>query len=244
MLKSMLGSSNYSTLDVKEIGDRFSTAMLFGKTANLGDDISDSYYADSSQLKKIVTGNTLKAERKGQDPFDFTPYCTMLFSANVMPRINDPTGAMQRRLLIIPMKASFKKSDPDYDPAITYKLQQKDCIEYFIQLAITGLSEVLNNKAFTEPKKVQDELDIYAKENNPLLAFIGECDIEQDIINEPTNEVFKRFEVFCSENGFKPMSKTTFSKRVNIALGTRCKDKRLPGGRKGIVFEWDSECSG
>lgn len=239
MLKAMLGSYNYSTLDVSELGDRFSTAMMFGKLANLGDDISDGYHADASQLRKIVTGNTLKAERKGQDPFDFTPYCTMLFSANVIPRINDPTGATQRRLLIVPMKANFSKADPDYDPAITYKLQQKECIEYFIQLAITGLAEVLNRKSFTEPKKVQDELDTYAKENNPLLAFIDECEVEKDIINEPTKEVFKRFEVFCAENGFKPMSKTTFSKRINSILGTRCKDKRLPDGKKGIVFEWD-----
>ena len=224
MLKAMLGCSNYSTLDVSEISDRFSTAMMFGKLANLGDDISDAYIGETSQLKKIVTGNTLKAERKGQDPFDFTPYCTMLFSANTMPRINDPTGATQRRLLIVPMKAVFSKQDKDYDPAITYKLQQKECIEYFIQLAIDGLNAVVENKAFTEAQRVKDELDSYAKENNPVLAFLDGCDIETEILNERTADVYRRFEVFCNENGYKKLANNTFSKRVNAILGTKTKD--------------------
>ena len=43
MLHAMLGDKNISTLDFKELDDRFSTAMLFGKLANLGDDISDSF---------------------------------------------------------------------------------------------------------------------------------------------------------------------------------------------------------
>lgn len=241
MLKAMLGNQNYSTLDAKELGDRFSTSMMFGKLANIGDDISSGYISDVSQMKKIVTGNTLKAEYKGQDPFDFTPYCTMIFSANEVPHTNDKTGAMQRRLLIVPMNATFSKSDEDYDPAITYKLQQKEHIEYLIQLAITGLAEVLNHKSFTETKKVQDALDAYAIENNPVLAFIEDCRNESGVIegiyHEPTKEVFRRFEVFCADNGYKPMCSTTFSKRINQALGTKSKDVRLPNGKKGIVFE-------
>lgn len=216
MLKAMLGSENYSTLDPGETKDRFSTAMLYGKTANLGDDISDGYIGDASQLKKIITGNTIKAERKGQDPFDFTPYCTMICSANDIPRIKDNTGAVQRRLLIVPMNASFSKSDPDYDPTITYKLQQEENIEYLIQLALTGLAEVLNNKGFTESNRVKDQLNDYERENNPILAFIAECDVETEIINEPTKDVYRKYEIFCSENGLIPGSKITFSKRVNI----------------------------
>ena len=162
----------------------------------------------------------------------------MICSANDIPRIKDSTGAVQRRLLIVPMNASFSKADPDYDPTITYKLQQEENIEYFIQLALTGLAEVLNHKGFTEAKRVKEQLDDYERENNPILAFIAECDVETEIINEPTKDVYRRYEVFCAENGLIPGSKITFSKRINKALGTRTKDKRLPGGKKGTVFEW------
>lgn len=237
LLKAMLGTENYSTLDPGETKDRFSTAMLYRKLANLGDDISDAYIADAAQLKKIITGNEIKAENKGQDPFSFTPYCTMICSANDMPGIKESMGAVQRRLLIVPMRATFTKADPDYDPAITYKLQEEQNIEYLIQLALTGLAEVLNNRGFTEAKQVTEQLAQYELENNPILGFIAECDVDTDIINQETKLVYSKYEIYCSENGLVPGSKLTFSKRLNAALGTRTKDKRLPGGKKGIIFE-------
>ena len=211
--------------------------MLYRKLANLGDDISDGYIGDAAQLKKIITGNEIKAENKGQDPFTFEPYCTMIFSANNIPRIKDSTGAVQRRLLIVPMNASFTKADPDYDPMITYKLQEEQNIEALIQLALTGLAEVLNHKGFTEPKLVKEQLDTYERENNPILGFIAECDIDVDIINQETKLVYSKYEIYCSENGLIPGSKLTFSKRLNAALGIHTRDKRLPNGKKGIIFE-------
>lgn len=40
-IRTILGEANTSALDLKELGDRFSTSMIFGKLANLGDDIGD-----------------------------------------------------------------------------------------------------------------------------------------------------------------------------------------------------------
>ena len=54
----MLGKQNISSLDLKKLGDRFSTVMLFGRLANIGDDISDEFIMDASIFKKIVTGET------------------------------------------------------------------------------------------------------------------------------------------------------------------------------------------
>ena len=107
MLQAMLGADNVSNLDFKELDGKFSTAMLFGKLANLGDDISDSYKEDVAIFKKIVTGEPIKAEEKGKPPFNFKPYVKLVFSANSIPRINDSTGAALRRLLIIPLNAKF-----------------------------------------------------------------------------------------------------------------------------------------
>ncbi|HFG9229154.1 TPA: DUF5906 domain-containing protein, partial [Clostridioides difficile] len=39
MIKTLLGDENTSALDLKELSDRFKTAELFGKLANIGDDI-------------------------------------------------------------------------------------------------------------------------------------------------------------------------------------------------------------
>lgn len=118
IVKRLLGTENLSSLDVSELGDRFSTSMMYNKLANIGDDISDDFLRgrEISMFKKIVTGNRIKAERKGCDPFEFEPYCKLLFSANNIPRTKDMTGAVMRRLVIVPFNATFSPDDENFDP--------------------------------------------------------------------------------------------------------------------------------
>ncbi|MFI3236793.1 MAG: phage/plasmid primase, P4 family [Lachnospiraceae bacterium] len=219
-IKVLLGELNISALDLKELGDRFSTSMMFGKLANIGDDIGDDFLQGSQVaiFKKIVTGNRIKAERKGQDPFEFNPYTKLLFSTNDIPRMKDKTGAVLRRLVIIPFNATFSKDDPDYDAFIKYKLVSQEAIEYMIMLGIQGLKRIVTNEEFSRSAKVQQQVDEYEEENNPIIAFIK--DTGEDMIeNEPTNEVYKRYQVFCAENSMTPMSNIVFSKQINKRLG-------------------------
>lgn len=173
-VKAILGDENISALDLKELGDRFSTSMMFGKLANIGDDIGDDFLQGSqvAMFKKVVTGNRIKAERKGQDPFEFNPYIKMLFSANDIPRMKDKTGAVLRRLVIIPFNAQFSKNDPDYDPYIKYKLICQESLEYLIALGMQGLKRVLTNQEFTKSEKVDKQVKDYEEENNPIIAFL------------------------------------------------------------------------
>lgn len=233
MVQSMLGSENYSAVDMGDLKDRFSTIMMFGKLANIGDDISSEYIADTSILKKMVTGEVIKAEQKGSPAINFTPYAMHIYSANDIPHMKDRTGAMQRRLLLIPLNGKFTADSSDYDPAIRYKLGQPEHMEYFIQCALDGLDDLLENKAFRIPSQVQKKLAEYEVENNPILSFVEEQGTE-NIINELTDDVYKRYQVFCAENGFQAGSKLTFSKKINQTLGTISKQSWVNGKNKKI----------
>lgn len=238
LIKYILGDSNISALDLRELGDRFSTAMLFGKLANIGDDIGDEFMQGSavSIFKKIVTGNRVKAEQKGKDPFEFNPYVKLLFSANDMPRMRDKTGAVLRRLVMIPFNATFTKDDADYDPFIKYKLISEDSIEYLIELGIAGLKRVLHNNEFTVSKKVNEAITEYEEENNPIIAFINEVG-KDAIINQPTKDVYLRYSVFCSQSQLNALSKIAFSKCINKRLGTNTVSRRINGNVIRIFAE-------
>lgn len=229
-VKAILGDINISALDLKELGDRFSTSMMFGKLANVGDDIGDDFLQGSQVaiFKKIVSGNRIKAERKGQDPFEFNPYIKMLFSANDIPRMKDKTGAVLDRLVIIPFNAKFDKNDPDYDPFIKYKLIGQESIEYLIALGIKGLRRVLANQEFTRSEKVDKQVAEYEEENNPIIAFLGQYG-EDYIVNEATSDVYRLYTVFCAENSMTPMSNIVFSKQINKRLNTEVSVKKING---------------
>lgn len=231
MLKHMLGRQNISSLDLKKLGDRFSTVMLFGKLANIGDDISDEFIMDASIFKKIVTGETIDAEQKGQPKFEFEPYVKLFFSANNIPRMGKgrDSAAILRRLVIIPFDARFSSDDPDFNPHIGDMLRSQESMEYMIQLGLKGLKRILETKKFSNSERVQKELDEYEESNNPILGFIREVEMDDDfkIENEPTKDVYKRYQEYCLANNLQPMSNIEFSKQVNRILNMQVVVKRI-----------------
>ena len=229
-LEYMLGEDNVSNLDLKNLSGRFDKVAMFGKLANIGDDISDEFVVDTSFFKKVVTGNRIEAEHKGQPVFTFVPYVKLYFSANNIPRMGKGRDweAIKRRMVIIPFNAKFNPDDSDYSPFISTQLKSQNSIEYLIQLAVEGLKRILKNNDFTKSEKVQAEVDDFEKSNNPVLTFIDEYTEEgKNIENELTQKIYDDYVGFCISGGFKAMTKTEFVKSVNKALGTTTSPRKF-----------------
>ena len=230
LVKAVVGEDNISALDLKELGDRFTTSMMFGKLANIGDDIGDDFMQGTqvAMFKKIVAGNRIKAERKGQDPFEFNPYIKLLFSANDIPRMKDKTGAVLRRLVIIPFNAHFTSDLPDYDPEIKKKLLQSECMEYLIKLGIEGLKRITENKGFTKSEATEQAAHEYDLMNDPIKAFFSERD-EGYLFRETVTDVYAAYKVYCNESGINPETKIMFGKSVADMFGVESYPTRIGG---------------
>lgn len=224
MIKHLLGSENYSSLALEELGERFKTAELFNKLANLGDDISKRYIEDDAIFKKLVTGETVNVEKKGKDPFEFNNYAKLIFSANKLPRINDTSNGLLRRLEIIPFNAVFSEKDADFDPFIIDKLLTKSAMEYMVSLGIQGLKRILST-GFTKAEISLKEKAEYQAVNNPVIAFIRD---DNKIINEPVKSVYLKYGTWCYENGLKPLSHMEFAREIGVQ-GYASKVKRVDG---------------
>lgn len=229
-LSHLMSEKNISSLDLKKLGDRFSTVMMFGKLANIGDDISNEFVTDTAVFKKIVTGETIDAEQKGQPKFDFKPFCKLLFSANNIPRMGkgSDSQAIMRRLVIVPFNAKFKSDDPNFRPGIEDDLKGQESMEYLIQLGIQGLKRVLASKNYTTSDKVRQELEEYEERNNPLLMFMKDCEDEEfDIESEPTSSVYERYKEFCLAESLQALSKIEFSRQMTKTFGFKIVDKTI-----------------
>ena len=176
-------------------------------------------------IEKLVTGEKVNVERKGKDPFDFRNYSKLIFSANELPRINDLSDGLKRRLIFIPFNAKFSKKDPDFDPFIKDKLLTNESLEYLLKIGIAALKRILKNNSFTASKASQQIWQQYEEINNPVIAFLEDNKIE----NEPTKDIYLRYSLYCSESGLKALSRIAFSREV-------CKhgfntDKKIKGER-------------
>lgn len=242
-LSNLMSEKNISSLDLKKLGDRFSTVMMFGKLANIGDDISNEFVTDTSLFKKVVTGETIDAEQKGQPKFDFKPFCKLLFSANNIPRMGkgSDSQAIMRRLVIVPFNAKFKSDDPNFRPSIEEDLKGQESMEYLIQLGIQGLKRVLATKNFTTSDAIKQELQEYEERNNPLLMFVKDCEDEEfNMQTEPTSLVYDRYKEFCLSESLQCLSKIEFSRQMVKTFGYQIVDKKIKG-KKYRLFQKGQE---
>lgn len=212
MVTKLLGEENVSHVDLKEIaGNRFGKAELYGKLANIADDCSSSYLEDTSVIKRITGETYTSIEFKGQNSFSTKINTKTILSYNTIPRMNDTTDGLSRRLVIIPLNAVFKKGLPNYDPYISEKLKKKENLEYVLYKSIQAIHEVLKRLDFTIPATVKARTNEYLIENNPVLNFIYDVYEEESFEDIPCNEVYEAFNCWKIENGLKTdMSMTRF----------------------------------
>lgn len=228
LVRYVIGNDNIASLNLQDLNDKFLPADLLNKLANIGDDIPKNWVPDASMFKKVVTGSRISAQFKNMPSFQFNPYAKMLFSANEMPRIDDETGAVKRRLVPIPFRAKFSPDDPDFDPYIIDKLMQEDAVEYLIKVGIEGLHRVLKNKRFTTNKDIEKELNDIDALNNPILCFIDDNGTES-IINHSTTEVYDNYRSYCLEAGMIPVARNSFVRQINARLKTESVRKMVNG---------------
>lgn len=230
MLNTLLGDDNYSSVDITNLARELDIASLANKLANIKDDIADNYMdgLNVSLFKQVATGNRCRGKFLYNDPFDFYPYATLIFSANNIPRIKDPTGAVTKRMVIIPFNATFTKEDPDFDPFINEKLCKDECMEYLVKIGIDALINVINRNGFSECKAAEEEMNAYRLSNDSVLGFIQEYGADS-IENQVVSSIYTAYELFCSNNGLKPTTQIMMSKKIKTTLGLDVKRSRVNG---------------
>ena len=238
MVGTLLGEDNTANLDLCEIGDRFRTAELTGKLANIGDDINDEWVSNTAIFKKVVSGDTVTAERKGKDPFKLRSFAKFFFSANSLPRLGrgKDSSAVLDRLVVIPFDAKFTKEDADYDPFIKYKLRGEDVMEALIAKAVPALREVLIEQEFATCEKVMKNIEEFEKSNNPILEFFEELD-EADYLNESIKTVYQRYNAFCLSNNLQAISAIEFQKQMKKQFNLVVKTVEVDGKRVRVYLD-------
>ena len=239
MVGTLLGEDNTSNLDLCEIGDRFRTAELTGKLANIGDDINDEWVSNTAIFKKVVSGDVVTAERKGKDPFKLRSFAKFFFSANSLPRLGrgKDSSAVLDRLVIIPFDAKFTKNDSDYDPFIKYKLREESVMEALIAKAVPALIDVLTSQEFESCTKLDKTLAEFERINHPILEFFAEI-TEDDYLNEPIKLVYQKYSTFCLANNLQAISALEFQKQLKKQYNLVVKTIEQEG-RKVRVYQYD-----
>lgn len=229
MLAHLLGEDNISALDLSDLSHEYKSAALFGKLANIGDDIEDEFIPSAGVFKKVVSGDRMNANVKFAAPIEFNPYCKLIFSGNTIPRLGRgrDSEAIIDRLIIVPFNASFNKQSGNFNAFIKYDLRSAECMEYLVKIGIEGLKRVLAVNSFTTSEAMNTEIAEYEETLNPISTFFAEMGDSME--HQPTKKCYRLYDQFCYENAMKPISHVEFSKQVKEFYGYEIKVLRYEG---------------
>ena len=115
LVEWFLGEGLYSSEPFhKLIKDRFASANLENKLANIYADIASDAIDNINAMKPIVSGDTINGEFKHKTAHPFKNFAKMFFSANELPTIEEKTFSALKRIMLTKWEQKFLKKE-EYD---------------------------------------------------------------------------------------------------------------------------------
>jgi len=234
MVRKFLGHENCSAYSMQYLADnRFATAGLFGKLANIHADLPTSVLKQTAQLKMLTGGDAIEAEKKFKDSFSFINTAKLIFSANQPPEINEDTLAIWRRFVVVDFPYQFMGKLADKN--LITKLTTPAELSGFLNKVLLGIQRLKHSGDFTYSRSVEDTRAKYILIANPVEAFIEDrCEFSPwgSITKE---ELYLAFMKFCEENRLPGMNKKAFGHKLKRTHRYDISEER--GYWRGVIIK-------
>ena len=189
LIQALLGKGNYSPVPLQEISRRFKAAELYQKMANICGDLSPKALRYTDYFTMLTGEDTIHAEKKHKDPFDFVSYAKQWYSTNRPPEVTDDTLAFWSRWIYFKFPNVFL--GPADDKQLDEKLQTPEELSGLLNLALEGLKRLLEQKDFSYGRSTTEVQEEWIRESDSVGAFVLDM-IEYD----PDSEVIKKRDLY------------------------------------------------
>lgn len=228
----LLGKENVSNVSWQSLNERFKTAELFGKLANIFADLPTKNIDDNGIFKALVGEDFLTVEKKNRNPFSFQSTARLLFSCNSIPKnYGDRSEGFYRRLIIFRFSHTVPKAQRD--PNLLDKFRNE--ADGIFMFALEGLKRLMKNDfQFSETAVNETELQQYREESDSVLSFVKECCEMSGYYEVGSTELFNQYKAYCEECGMKPYAQRTFVSNV-LAIAPDVTKGRDRTGKRRIL---------
>lgn len=212
VVESLVGPENVSHIPLGLFSRPFSLYGTLGKVVNV---TSESHHlvedAAETQLKAFVAGDAMSFERKFRDPVNAVPTAKVMIATNHLPRFNDKTFGLWRRVLMVPFNETFRGNRQNKGLAAELKTELPGILNW----AIEGLESLSRNGGFSIPARHEEHVEEYRRDADPTRAFLLDnyepTTIEAGV---PCGELYEAYRQWCDLNGCRPMNERTFGQQV------------------------------
>ena len=202
LVERLLGRGNFIGIDLKEIESRFGTGAIYGTRLAGSSDMSFLSVDELKTFKKMTGGDSLFAEFKGQQAFEFTFNGLLWFCMNRLPKFGGDDGKwVYDRIMVVECPNVIPKEQQDKQ-LLDKMYAERDGI---VRKAVTALQNVIaNGYRFTEPDSVSEARKEYQSANSTVISFYEECMCPWEdgkiVRHCTTGRIYKVYQAWCREN--------------------------------------------
>lgn len=193
--------------------NNFAGSSIYGKMANIVDDLPNIEIVDTGNIKSTVTGGYLEIEEKGKGSHSVRMQTPFIIASNHYPKFKESGEQINKRLHIIPFEYSFKNDDDRLTVSESTNIIYSDnATEYILKLAIDTLADMLNrNAAYITPNERSDRsMEMFTENNNPLSEYLEYRNIDY-FLSTPEATAYLDYKSFCNNNYIRnPIDKADF----------------------------------
>jgi len=232
-ISQVIGGENISHESLRDLLDsRWGPARLFGKMANVRNEVTAGGLKKVEKFKEVTGGeDTLSAEYKGKDKFDFRVTQKFMFATNQMPDIEHADGAFFNRLLFV----SFPNTVPDEDQDKGLLDELADESSAILNWMLDGLKRLMRQSVFTNERS-RDNKEAMLKEHGSsvdrfvhnALEVTGDAD---DVVSK--KDLYALYTRFCDFIGRDPEVQQTFTTELKSVNGVDDGQSRRVSTGKG-----------
>ena len=236
LLQRFLGDQNVSHASIQELNnDRFAIADLHGKLANVCADLKAEKLTNTGNFKMLVSGDTIRAQKKHGQPFNFRNIAKLIFSSNEIPESDDQTYAYFKRWIILLFDQVFRGKEKDTH--LIEKLTTEEELSGLLNLALIALKQLIKDNGFRHAEDIETTIKKYNKIASSVEAFLADkCRIDKSDRKNytPSADLYSHYTAYCKENNTTPVSDNVFGSHLK-ARGI-VKGRLMQNGERGYCY--------
>ncbi|MDP4238620.1 MAG: phage/plasmid primase, P4 family [Bacteroidota bacterium] len=213
---ALLGEENVSNFGLESLlDDKGQTrAKIADKLLNYVSELKSNIRNgdDNNKLKTLFSGEPIEARLLYCDPFTIKDYAKFIFNCNELPKNTEQTNAYFRRFLIINFDQTIPENEQDKE--LSNKIIATELSGVF-NWVLSGLERLLKQRNFSECTAVNEARKQYELESDSVNQFIVDSGyIATSTSRTLLKDIFNEYKSFCIEDGFRPVNKKNFKKRL------------------------------
>lgn len=187
---------------------------------------------DIALVKRLTGGDSLKARFMRQDYFTFAPTYLLMLATNHLPRIDDDTEAVWRRIRVIPYSVQIPEAERDLHLNEALRAEADAVLSWIIN----GWRDY-RERGLREPNEVLMATNDYKIDSDTIGRFVeDECNTGGAQLAATTQALYDKWVYWAERDGCPALSRIAFGRALD-AKGYAADKKTHDRLRRGISLK-------